>query len=147
MCAVLIVRLAADFVPLFLEAHPFDDGISASCFLGYPLVPFWLAVGPLALVLGVVPEYAESAQLLTTAFLGAFATAKGITTLQDAAAGRHELELVGGARCVIMGQGGAGGTNMSTTSPASLALRLLSFPVADHEHNWQGGSEPHARRH
>ena len=108
MCAVLIVRLAADFVPLLLEAHPFDDGISASFFLGYPLVPFWLAVGPLTLVLGVVPEYAESAQLLTTAFLGAFATAKGIATLQDAAAGHHELEIVGGARCATRGEAGGG---------------------------------------
>ena len=92
-CAILAVRLLADFVPILLEPHPFEG--EAHYFLGYPLVPFWLTAGPLALLIGLLPAYA-SVEIVTTALLGAFAAAKGARVLQHALAGGHSLELAGG---------------------------------------------------
>ena len=100
ICGILAVRLAADFFPPLLEAMPgpFDEaGATPKAFLGYPLIPFWSAAGVAALIIGVMPE-GETMTILITAFFGAFAAAKGVRTLQDAAAGLDALELAGGSR-------------------------------------------------
>jgi hypothetical protein len=52
---VLAVRLACDFFPTLLEAHPFSG--APHFFLGYPLVPFWLSAGSASLLIGVAAEH------------------------------------------------------------------------------------------
>jgi len=91
---VLAVRLACDFFPTLLEAHPFSG--APHFFLGYPLVPFWLSAGSASLLIGVAAEH-KIVQVFITAFLGAFAAAKGVRTLRDAAAGRDGFEIAGGS--------------------------------------------------
>lgn len=105
-CAVLAVRVAADFAPRLLA--PMRVGVvsvghltvdlskfEGDAYLGYPLLPFWALAAPLALLLGILPNH-PAINALTTSFLGAFATAKGVRTLSDAYHGRTALELAGG---------------------------------------------------
>ena len=98
VCGLLVARLVADFVPPLLEPYPLSDAPTPFV-LGYPLVPFWAAAAALALLMGVgaVPEN-ETLHAVLTAFLGAFAAAKGLRTVRDAADGRTSLELAGGDR-------------------------------------------------
>ena len=91
-CAILLVRTAADFAPILLE--PYEG--SGEFFLGYPLIPFWLSAGPLALVIGLLPGDWPGVEIVTTALLGAFATVKGAKVLHDTLAGDTEIELAGG---------------------------------------------------
>lgn len=118
ICALLLVRLTADFAPPLLQPLPADAASSLTALaasaptvaarllpnpsdvltarlLGYPLVPFWAAAALLALLAASIPESSTWAVTLT-AFLGAFACAKGLEVLRDYREGDRTLELAGG---------------------------------------------------
>lgn len=126
VCAVLLVRMLADFLPVLLEPQPLSG--AAQFFLGYPVVPFWAVSIPLALLIGAIPQ--GGFRVVITSFLGAFAATKGLRTILGFLDGQTSLELSGGADV--------------HADPVQGAIQSGLFLVAlvMHQRIWLQGEEP-----